>query len=104
MVTHVGIINKGEILFQGTLTELHEQQTKTSSIIFETNDSEKTSKILQSKGLVVTVKNELVMIPFIDREVIAEIVSELVHAKIEVYQVSTLKNDLESIFIDLTKN
>jgi hypothetical protein len=44
------------------------------------------------------------MIPFIDREVIAEIVSELVHAKIEVYQVSTLKNDLESIFIDLTKN
>jgi ABC-2 type transport system ATP-binding protein len=104
MVTHVGIINKGEILFQGTLTELHEQQTKTSSIIFETNDSEKTSKILQSKGLVVSVKNELVMIPFIDREVIAEIVSELVHAKIEVYQVSTLKNDLESIFIDLTKN
>jgi ABC-2 type transport system ATP-binding protein len=104
MVTHVGIINKGEILFQGTLTELHEQQTKTSSIIFETNDSEKTSKILQSKGLVVTVKNELVMIPFIDREVIAEIVLELVHAKIEVYQVSTLKNDLESIFIDLTKN
>jgi ABC-2 type transport system ATP-binding protein len=104
IVTHVGIINKGEILFQGTLTELHEQQTKTSSIIFETNDSEKTSKILQSKGLVVSVKNELVMIPFIDREVIAEIVSELVHAKIEVYQVSTLKNDLESIFIDLTKN
>jgi len=104
MVTHVGIINKGEILFQGTLTELHEQQTKTSSIIFETSDNEKTSKILQSKGLVVTVKNELVMIPFIDREVIAEIVSELVHAKIEVYQVSTLKNDLESIFIDLTKN
>jgi ABC-2 type transport system ATP-binding protein len=104
IVTHVGIINKGEILFQGTLTELHEQQTKTSSIIFETNDSEKTSKILQSKGLVVTVKNELVMIPFIDREVIAEIVLELVHAKIEVYQVSTLKNDLESIFIDLTKN
>jgi ABC-2 type transport system ATP-binding protein len=104
MVTHVGIINKGEILFQGTLTELHEQQTKTSSIIFETNDSEKTSKILQSKGLVVSVKNELVIIPFIDREVIAEIVSELVNAKIEVYQVSTLKNDLESIFIDLTKN
>jgi ABC-type multidrug transport system ATPase subunit len=104
MVTHVGIINKGEILFQGTLTELHEQQTKTSSIIFETSDNEKTSKILQSKGLVVSVKNELVIIPFIDREVIAEIVSELVHAKIEVYQVSTLKNDLESIFIDLTKN
>jgi ABC-2 type transport system ATP-binding protein len=104
MVTHVGIINKGEILFQGTLTELHEQQTKTSTIVFETNNTNQTNQILLSKGLQSTIKNEQVIVPFIDRKVIAEIVSELIHANIEVYQVSTLKNDLESIFIDLTKN
>jgi ABC-2 type transport system ATP-binding protein len=104
MVTHVGIINKGEILFQGTLTELHEQQTKTSTIVFETNNTNQTNQILLSKGLQSTMNNEQVIVPFTDRKVIAEIVSELVHANIEVYQVSTLKNDLESIFIDLTKN
>jgi ABC-2 type transport system ATP-binding protein len=104
MVTHIGIINKGEILFQGTLSELQEQQTKTSSIVFETNDITQTNQILLSKGLQSTIKNEQVFVPFTDRKVIAETVAGLVNANIEVYQVSTLKNDLESIFIDLTKN
>jgi len=104
MVTHVGIINKGEILFQGTLSELQEQQTKTSSIVFETNNNTQTNQILQSKGLQSSIKTEQVMVPFTDRKIIAESVAALVNANIEVYQVSTLKNDLESIFIDLTKN
>ena len=104
MVTHIGIINKGEILFQGTLTELHEQQTKTSSIVFETSDHAQTNQILLTKGLQSSIKNEQVIVPFTDRKIIAESVAALVHANIEVYQVSTMKNDLESIFIDLTKN
>jgi len=104
MVTHIGIINKGEILFQGTLTELQEQQTKTSSIVFETNDNEQTNTILKAKGLQTSIKNEHVIVPFTDRQVIAAAVAALVKSNIEVYQVSTLKNDLESIFIDLTKN
>ncbi len=104
MVTHIGIINKGEILFQGTLTELQEQQTKTSSIVFETNDNKQTNAILIAKGLQTSIKNEQVIVPFTDRQVIAAAVAALVKSNIEVYQVSTLKNDLESIFIDLTKN
>lgn len=104
MVTHIGIINKGEILFQGTLTELQEQQTKTSSIVFETNDNEQTNVILKESGLQTSIKNEQVIVPFTDRKIIASAVAALVKSNIEVYQVSTLKNDLESIFIDLTKN
>lgn len=104
MVTHIGIINKGEILFQGTLTELQEQQTKTSSIVFETNDNEQTNTILKVKGMQTSIKNEQVIVPFTDRKVIAASVAELVKSNIEVYQVTIQKNDLESIFIDLTKN
>jgi hypothetical protein len=39
-----------------------------------------------------------------DKAVISKINAELVNHNIEVYEISIAKNDLESIFIDLTKN
>src|SRR5688572_15703622 len=36
MVSHVGIIYKGEMLFQGTLTELHQMQQKGSKVFIKT--------------------------------------------------------------------
>jgi ABC-2 type transport system ATP-binding protein len=104
MVTHIGIINKGSILFQGTLDELHIKQAQTSYISFETDNVLQTSEIIKLNNLIPTVSNNQVCISNIDKEIISSINSQLVNNKIEVYQISTIKNDLESIFIDLTKN
>ncbi|OFX19242.1 MAG: hypothetical protein A2033_05200 [Bacteroidetes bacterium GWA2_31_9] len=104
IVTHVGIINKGEILFQGTLDELQFKQKNLSFINFETNDIQKTVDIFLINNLKPVVYNGLIEIPNIDKELIANINQQLVSQKIEVYQITTIKNDLESIFIDLTKN
>ncbi len=104
MVTHIGIINKGSILFQGTLDELHVMQTQTSYISFETDNAIKTSEIIASNNLTSTLSNNQVIIPNTDKKIIATINSQLVSNNIAVYQITTIKNDLESIFIDLTKN
>ena len=104
MVTHIGIINKGSILFQGTLDELHIKQAQTSYISFETDNVLQTSEIIKLNNLIPTVSNNQVCISNIDKKIISSINSQLVNNKIEVYQISTIKNDLESIFIDLTKN
>ena len=38
LVTHVGIIHKGKMMFQGTLSELKEKEQKSSSLIWDTSN------------------------------------------------------------------
>lgn len=103
LVTHVGIIHKGNILFQGTLDELHQKQSEKSSIGIESNQNEKVLSLLSSQGINGEVKNGQVIFPIQEKIKIASINKQLVNENIEVYQISTIKNDLESIFIDLVK-
>lgn len=103
MVTHVGIIHKGNLLFQGTLAELHVKQSLTSFIYFETSDLEKSVKVLDQFNLNPVNENNGVLISAIHKEMIAKINKELVGQDIDVYQISIIKNDLESIFMEMVK-
>jgi ABC-2 type transport system ATP-binding protein len=103
MVTHIGIINKGSLLFQGTLEELHIKQAQTAYVSFETNDVLQTSEIMRLNKLTPTVSNNQVWISNLDKHLISQLNAQLVQRNIEVYQIATVKQDLESIFIDLTK-
>jgi lantibiotic transport system ATP-binding protein len=103
LVTHLGIINKGNVLFQGTLEELHQKQNQSSFISFSTNNVDKTLEIMMANNLTATKANGTVMIAAAEKELIAKINAQLVNSHVEVYQISMIKNDLESIFMDLTK-
>ena len=102
LVTHIGIINKGTILFQGTLEELHLKQS--SYVVFDTNNLEGTTELMNKHNLSPITLNGQVSLATTDKTVISKINAELVNHNIEVYEISIAKNDLESIFIDLTKN
>jgi ABC-type multidrug transport system ATPase subunit len=102
LVTHIGIINKGSILFQGTLEELHLKQS--SYVVFDTNNLEGTTELMNKHNLSPITLNGQVSLATTDKAVISKINAELVNHNIEVYEISIAKNDLESIFIDLTKN
>ena len=102
LVTHIGIINKGTILFQGTLEELHLKQS--SYVVFDTNNLEGTTELMKKHNLSPITLNGQVSLATTDKAIISKINSELVNHNIEVYEISIAKNDLESIFIDLTKN
>ena len=102
LVTHIGIINKGSILFQGTLEELHLKQS--SYVVFDTNNLEGTTELMNKHNLSPITLNGQVSLATTDKAIISKINAELVNHNIEVYEISIAKNDLESIFIDLTKN
>lgn len=104
MVTHVGIINKGSIMFQGTLDELHLKQKQSSVIKFETNDHALTAKIISANGFTPTISKYAVTMPVAEEKMIADLNKQLVQNNIAVYQIYLAKNDLESIFMDLVKN
>jgi lantibiotic transport system ATP-binding protein len=104
LTTHVGIINKGKMLFQGTLEELQLKQAETSGINFITNNPQKTLEIIASNNLKPILIHEEVIVENIPKQQIAQLNQQLVNNNIEVYQINPIKNDLETIFMDLTKN
>lgn len=103
MVTHVGIINKGSLLFQGTMEELHQRQQQGSAVLFETNDTARTAELISQNNYRPVIEGSTVSIPFAEPKHVAHLNRQLVNKGIELYQVRVLKNDLETIFMDLIK-
>jgi ABC-type multidrug transport system ATPase subunit len=101
LVTHVGIINRGELLFQGTLPELVGKQRQSSFIVFETSDDSATRQIINDFGVTSKIEAGKIATPLLERETIARINRKLVESRVEVYQVSRVESDLERIFFDV---
>ena len=104
LVTHLGVIHKGVLLFQGRLEDLQEQQTRNSVVSFETSDSRRAAAILAANGLVAAHVNGQITIPIVEKEIIARLNRQFIDAGIEVYQIRVVKHDLESIFVEMVKN
>lgn len=101
LVSHIGIINKGQMMFQGTLDELKAKQQQSVSVVFETSDSMRTREVLVSMQLEPICENGRCTLPALPRETIADINRRLVMKGIDIYEVSVVKNDLERIFMDM---
>jgi len=101
LVTHVGIINQGKILFQGTLSELMSRRRQNSFIIFETNNEAKTLQIIEDLGIKSRIETGKIAVPLLENAQIARINRNLVRGGVEVYQIGKIESDLEKIFFDV---
>lgn len=101
LVTHVGIISKGTLMFQGPLDELKAKQQQLLHVVLETNDVTKTARIIDTHGLSYRHEDGRLILPAIPKSLIAEINRVLVHEGVKVYEIKGIKNDLESIFMDI---
>jgi ABC-type multidrug transport system ATPase subunit len=101
LVTHVGIIHKGKMMFQGTLEDLVNKQHETGLIAFETSDSAQAAHILQLHQFASTTKNGKVEVSGLSRDQVAIINQQLVKSGVQVYGINSVRNDLEMIFMDL---
>ncbi len=102
MATHVGIINKGKLLFQGPLQELQQMKTKQSAIEIEVSDTAKAAQLLNGSFPVKQVNGTRIMVDFESRERSAQINKLLVQQGVDVYQMAITQNDLENLFIQIT--
>ena len=104
LVTHIGIINKGSMMFQGTLPELISRQQQAAAVMIDTNDAVKTITVLNEYSLAARIENGKVFMPVVSKEKMAAINRQLVNNNINVYEIHFIKNDLETIFMDLINN
>lgn len=102
MVSHVGIIFKGKMLFQGTLSDLHSFQEKGARLFIKTSDNDAAYKLLQDQSPERV--DEAVAVAFYDVNQVASINRTLTQHGLDVYLLHPKKTDLEQLFIDLTSS
>ena len=101
MVTHIGIINHGKLLFQGTIEELHDVSKKQLEI--GTSDPIRAKELLTKNGYQAEILSELIHIPFVSGNQNAEINSLLVRNNHKVYSLTQSKQNLENLFLSITQ-
>ena len=104
LVTHVGIIHKGQLLFDGTLQHLIQKQQESSSLKLSTNDNVRALQILQSTYSEAQQQNGKLALPPLANAQIAELNRKLLQNGLDVHHLAIEQNDLESIFMELVKN
>ncbi len=102
LVSHIGIIHKGNLLLQGTFKSLMEKQQQSTCIYFETNDNVKAMQLMEISATLQAPGNKI-RLPIMPKEKIAQLNTLLTQNGVDVYEIKTEKNDLEQIFMQLIK-
>jgi len=104
LVTDVGIIHKGRIMFQGSLQELKMKQQQLQSIALQTSNNVRATEVISKMRLTSHIENNRVILPALIKDQIALLNRELVNIGVDVYEIRHVSNDLESIFMDIINN
>jgi ABC-2 type transport system ATP-binding protein len=100
--THVGIINKGQLLFQGTIDELHLLSKPMLEI--EVNNIENASAFIAKTGYeIITQTDKKITVPFTSAQKSGELNTLLIQNGFTVSSLYQQKKDLENLFLDITK-
>lgn len=99
MATQVGIINKGKLMFQGTLEELKKRSS--SEIMVDARPALSAVKELENKGYNIEVRDKNIFVKNSTANA-ANINKELVLSGHDVYHISEYRNSLEDIFLEIT--
>ena len=101
MATHVGIINNGQLMFQGTIHDL--QNISQPLINIETDNTVDAANLLKRHNYTVSdIDNDRLFVPFTSKEQIGEINALLVQSGITVFGINKQRKDLERLFLDIT--
>jgi lantibiotic transport system ATP-binding protein len=102
MATHVGIIHKGKLVFQGGLQDLQQLKHKQSFLEVETTDNDIAVQLLKEFGA--ERQNGHLVLPFTNKLQSASINRMLIEKGIDVYRMHPQQNDLEKLFLDITSD
>lgn len=103
MATHIGIINAGQMVFQGLRDELRTRYQDHATVT--TDRVEASRQLLMQQGwLPACLENGGLRVPIHGPADVAKINADLVQAGHQVYQLNLTQPSLEDIFLSLTNN
>jgi len=103
MASHVGIINNGELLFQGSINEL--QALNQPQVQIEAENTVDAANLLKRNDFTVTeIDDEHIFVPFTSKQKMGEINSLLNKNGYTVYSINKQQKDLEKLFLAITQS
>ena len=103
IATHVGILGKGRLLFQGTIDELRRHRQQVLSVRVSTSDNAAALRAFASEGIDAELADDEVVLPALPGARIAALNKQLVARNLDVYEIRSVRNDLETIFLNLVR-
>ena len=100
MADHIGVISKGELVFQDSLKVLHDKSK--SNIAVRTLKNENAKAVFQRHGIMCREEGAYLLLPELTDQELATHISHLLDHTIGVVRVEERKKTLEEIFIELT--
>lgn len=100
MADHVGIIRKGELVYQNTLESLHSHAKQ--QIALRVSHTAIALDLLRQDGITATQEEEYLLLPMLEDDQIASLCRQLVAQNISLYRVEKREKSLEDIFLSLT--
>lgn len=103
MATHVGIINGGAMLFQGSIADL--QAISKPLVRIEAQTTVDAANLLTRHNYqLAEVTDHDLFVPYISKQQMGEINALLNKNGLAVYSISKQQKDLENLFLDITQN
>jgi lantibiotic transport system ATP-binding protein len=103
LVTHLGIISRGRLVFQGELEELKHKQQQISSVALSVSDLATAWKMVEATHPLASIRSGKIVLPATSSEAIASLNRQLVLAGVDVCEIDVVRDDLEAIFMNLVR-
>jgi ABC-type multidrug transport system ATPase subunit len=100
MVSHVGIISKGQIIFQGSLAQLGQLQQKQAQLHIHTSNDELAMQVLSAYQPEHV--GNAISVNYTDEQQIALMGRALHEKQLDIFLLHPQQNNLEQLFMDLT--
>ncbi|QNN46565.1 ATP-binding cassette domain-containing protein [Thermomonas brevis] len=103
--THVGILDRGRLLFQGSIADLQARRREAGMVRLRTDDDARAEAWLRQAGHAARRGEGGLALPMLDDPAVAAAVAGLVGAGIGIHGVASGQDraDLEDIFMDMTE-
>lgn len=104
VATHVGVIQQGRLVFQGSLPDLQRLQTGRARLVLETEHADSCRNLLpRLLGGATVVEPGMLHLPWVSREHTAELAAALTSAGQPLYGLRLEQPSLEDTFLHLTE-
>ena len=101
LVTHVGVIHRGTMRFEGTLDALREYQARESRTVIDTSDNAAALARAATLGFAGQMDGGKAAFTALSRHEVGRVTTQVAAAGLTIYEVATVRRDLEQIFLDL---
>jgi lantibiotic transport system ATP-binding protein len=104
LVTHVGVIAAGRLVFQGALPTLAAFGTSATRTVVGCTAPERALRILEQRGVRAWIEDDRLCTSVVEPDALASLNHLLVHNDVNVFSISSERIDLEAIFMKLVRS